>query len=104
MKKSPIPLNIEINDYATIQNLAASDRRKVSDIMRNLLEDVADGKVSLQLPEAVKIERHQTAVRVDDRLRAKIDDLKARTGLSVDRIMHLAIRAITQSQTQGEQG
>jgi uncharacterized protein YqfA (UPF0365 family) len=84
-----VTLHITPLDRDTLERFAAADRRRITDTIRLLLEDVIDGKIDIAPP--AKIEKATTAVRMNDELKAKLDEFKAKTKISADKALHLAL-------------
>lgn len=87
-----IPVRISEEDLKVITSIAESERRRQTDVIRNLLEDLADNKIAIEQPDTGK--KVMTAVRVTEQFKAKIEAMKERRGLSVERALHLAIQSI----------
>ena len=85
-------LRISEEDLKVITSIAESERRRQTDVIRNLLEDLADDKVEIEQPDTGK--KVMTAVRVTEQFKAKIETMKERRGLSVERALHLVVQSI----------
>ena len=96
--KAQIPLALLPNDFTTIQAMAVAERRKPTEVMRNLLEDVMDGKVDLSEPAPKKESRHATAIRVDEAFKVRFDKFKEDHGLSAEKVLHLALAKLRTGQ------
>ena len=106
MKKTPLESKISINpmpnDLSTIQEMALAERRNTSDVIRNLFEDVMDGKIPLEVPIDNKAKRHSTAINVDNKFKSRFDQFKEEKHLSADKILHLALQNFSQKAIAGE--
>ena len=99
--KYQITANLTPHDFTVIQALAVAERRKTTDVIRNLLDDISSRKIEIEAPPKPEKEKlHSTAVRVDDRLNTQISDFKEDTGLSVDKALHLALDKIQRTQPE----
>ena len=102
MKKqlgSQISVNPTSNDLTVIQEIATAERRKGTDVIRNILEDVLDGKITIEVPEDYKAKRQPTAVRVAEDFKERFDSFKDEKNLSADKILHLAVQSMKQNFT-----
>ena len=89
MKTKQITLTISLHDFTVIQSIAVAERRTTTDVIRNLLEDIAENRIEIE-PEEPK-EKHATAVRVSEALKEKVGVFQKRTGLSIDKAIHIAL-------------
>jgi len=87
-----IPVRISEEDLKVITSLATSERRRQTDVIKNLLEDLADDKIEIEQPDTSR--KVTTAIRVTEQFKAKIENMKERRGISVERALHLIIQSI----------
>ena len=105
MKKkleSQISINPTPNDLTVIREIALVERRKPSDVIRNLFEDVMDGKTSIEPSQAMTGKRHAMGVMVDPTFKSRFDQFKEEKHLSADKILHLALQNFSQKAIAGE--
>jgi hypothetical protein len=97
MKKkmdSRIGLNPTQHDLTTLQEIALKERRNVSDVIRNVLEDVLNGVIPIEADDKFKGLRTPQGVAVDADFKARFDQFKAEKNLSADKILHLALQSL----------
>jgi len=87
-----IPVRISEEDLKVITSIAESERRRQTDVIRNLLEDLADDKIEIEQPDTSR--KVITNVRVTEQFKAKIENMKERRGISVERALHLVVQSI----------
>ena len=87
-----LTVRISEEDLKVINSIAESDRRRKTDVIRNLLEDLADDKIAIEQADTGK--KVMTAIRVTEQFKAKIESMKERRGISVERAMHLIVQSI----------
>lgn len=83
-------------DFETFNREATRDRRKVADVIRNVLEDMADGKITVY-PHPKQKPRENTTIRVSEDLLKKIEELKERANMSTDKLLQMYARQIAKS-------
>ena len=98
--KTQLTVNLRSNDLTAIQEIAVAERRKHTDVIRNILEDVVEGRLSVEEVVEPKEKAHVTGIRMDAALKEKIARFKERTGLSADKAIHLALQVIHQTLPQ----
>ena len=78
--KNLIPMPLNPRDYDKVARLATAQRRRPTDILKNLLLDLDSGVIPLPAPPPIeeKPKRHSMCVRADDVLKSKADALKER--------------------------
>ena len=96
--KTQLTINLQPDDLSTVQALALTERRKPMDVVRNLLEDIVEGRVTLEIPEERKEKVSVTSVRMDAEFKEKLRKFKEDTGLSVDKALHLALAKLRTAQ------
>lgn len=105
MSKKPLDCKISVNptldDMATIQQIAAAERRRVSDVIRNALEDVVNGHIPLE-QEDTGVKRQSTAINVDTAFKERFDLFKKEKNLSADKILHLALQSLVKKENQND--
>ena len=97
--KTQITVNLRPNDLTVIQEIALTERRRHTDVIRNLLEDIVDGRLSVEVPPEPKEKLHVTGIRMDEGLKARIAQFKERTGMSADKALHLALAKLRTGHT-----
>ena len=100
LMKTQLTVNLRSNDLTAIQEIAVAERRKHTDVIRNILEDVVEGRLSVEEVVEPKEKAHVTGIRMDAALKEKIARFKERTGLSADKAIHLALQVIHQTLPQ----
>ena len=91
VKSHQIPVNLTPEDAERVTQLAKSERRTQSDMLRIILEDVCDGKIEVTPEPKVRASRKTTSTRCSDKLRQKLESLKQKTGMSIDKVIHAAL-------------
>lgn len=91
MKSHQIPVNLTPEDAERVTQLAKSERRTQSDMLRIILEDVCDGKIEVAPEPKVRASRKTTSTRCSDELKQKLEALKQKTGMSIDKVIHVAL-------------
>lgn len=92
--KSQVTVNFLPDDFAVIEEIASKERRKPADVIRNLIEDIANGTLKIPQETKVKVKKHGTTVRMDEALRSKVDAMKEREEKSLDKIVHLVVQSL----------
>ena len=87
-----LTVRISEEDLKVINSIAESDRRRKTDVIRNMLEDLADDKLEIEQPDTGR--KVMTAIRVTEQYKAKIENMKERRGISVERALHLVVQSI----------
>jgi hypothetical protein len=96
MKRKPLDAQISVNptqdDLTDINEIALTERRKPTEVIRNILEDVVAGRIPLEVVGDAKSPRKTTGVKVDAEFKTRLEEFKAATHLSTDKILHLALK------------
>ena len=87
-----IPVRMTREDRAIWEELAKVDRRRATDVIRNMLEDLVEGTIEIEAPE--KDEYVVFNVRATEGLKAKVDEYKARSKVSIEKAAHLALEKL----------
>ena len=98
--KTQLTVNLRYNDLTAIQEIAVAERRRRTDVIRNILEDVVEGRLPVEDVVEPKEKAHVTGIRMDTALKEKIARFKERTGLSADKAIHLALQVMHQTLPQ----
>ncbi|SBT06752.1 hypothetical protein ACCAA_350124 [Candidatus Accumulibacter aalborgensis] len=82
-------LKLPTTDFEIIEAIAKEERRRPSDVIRNVIEDVVEGKIHIEPKE--EPDNKRTNVRVDGYTIKKVNAFKKATGMTLDQILHLAL-------------
>lgn len=93
-KEDQIGLNLLPDDVTAIVQIAEDDRRTVTSVLRNLLEDIVDGAIPIKANAGPKVKRKTTIVRVEPAFKARFEAFKEATNLSADKIVEQALKVI----------
>ena len=106
MKKQKLESQISVNptphDLTVIHEIALAERRKPTEVIRNLFEDALDGKVTLDVAKVSPGKRHAMGVMVEPTFKSRFDQFKEEKHLSADKILHLALQNFSQKAIAGE--
>ena len=95
--ETQIAMRLTKQEIATLDTLAAENRRTRSDMARIIFEDLVDGRLTIDDVPDETIERVSSGVRVTRTLKQRFDAF--RNGVSADKIMSKALRKLA---AQGE--
>lgn len=93
-KEDAVSLNLRPDDIATIVQVAEDDRRTVTSVLRNMLEDIVDGTIPIAVKGEPKVKRKTALVRVEPAFKARFEAFKEATNLSADKIVEQALKVI----------
>ena len=87
-----------------IDQMCVEERRRVSDVVRNILEDILDGRIVIDDVREDRIERSPLSVRLKPDFMARLDAFRStRDNISMDRIMHRALKVLAARRAGKEQ-
>lgn len=102
--ESHISMNLRPCDITTVKEISVDERRKVADVLRNMLEDIISGDIKLELEPDLEGGRKSTVVRVDPTFREKFDAYKKSIGVkSTDKIVEQALKVIREQRANRPQ-
>jgi|JI8StandDraft_1071087.scaffolds.fasta_scaffold32592_6 hypothetical protein len=87
-----IPVRMTKEDRETWEELAKADRRRATDMIRNMLEDLVEGAIEIEIPE--KDQHVVFNIRASEELKAKVDEYKSRSKVSIEKAAHLALEKL----------
>ena len=95
-----IGLNMTKEERNIIDQIATANRRRRTDMLRIIIEDLVDGRLTIDDVPDETIERVSSGVRVTRTLKQRFDAF--RNGVSADKIMSKALRKLAaQGETNG---
>lgn len=95
-----IGLNMTKEERNIIDQIATANRRRRTDMLRIIIEDLVDGRLTIDDVPDETIERVSSGVRVTRTLKQRFDAF--RNGVSADKIMSKALRKLAaQGETHG---
>ena len=92
-----IGLNMTKEERNIIDQIATANRRRRTDLLRIIIEDLVDGRLTIDDVPDETVEKTSSGVRVTRTLKQRFDAF--RNGVSADKIMSKALRKIS---AQGE--
>ena len=92
-----IGLNMTKEERNIIDQIATANRRRRTDMLRIIIEDLVDGRLTIDDVPDETVEKTSSGVRVTRTLKQRFDAF--RNGVSADKIMSKALRKLN---TQGE--
>ena len=95
-----IGLNMTKEERNIIDQIATANRRRRTDMLRIIIEDLVDGRLTIDDVPDETIERVSSGVRVTRTLKQRFDAF--RNGVSADKIMSKALRKLAVQNPQGE--
>ena len=95
-----IGLNMTKEERNIIDQIATANRRRRTDMLRIIIEDLVDGRLTIDDVPDETVEKTSSGVRVTRTLKQRFDAF--RNGVSADKIMSKALRKLnTQGETNG---
>ena len=95
-KKVPISLNLTDADREVVDRIATQNRRCRTDMLRIIIEDLVDGRITIDDVPDEEIVRTSAGVRVTSTLKDRFDAFrKQHGGLSADKIMVKALKKMS---------
>ena len=95
-----IGLNLTPEERDLVEQISSTNRRRRTDMLRIIIEDLVDGRLTIDDVPDETIERVSSGVRVTRTLKQRFDAF--RKGVSADKIMSKALRKLnTQGETNG---
>ena len=95
-----IGLNMTKEERNIIDQIATANRRRRTDMLRIIIEDLVDGRLTIDDVPDETVEKTSSGVRVTRTLKQRFDAF--RNGVSADKIMSKALRKLAVQNTQGE--
>ena len=95
-----IGLNMTKEERNIIDQIATANRRRRTDMLRIIIEDLVDGRLTIDDVPDETIERVSSGVRVTRTLKQRFDAF--RNGVSADKIMSKALRKLAVQTPRGE--
>ena len=91
-----IGLNLTTEERYLVEQIAAKNRRCRTDMLRIIIEDLVDGRISIDDVPDGEIVRTSAGVRVTPTLKERFDVFRQqRGGLSADKIMAKAVKKLS---------
>ena len=90
-------LNLTKEERDLVEQISNANRRRRTDMLRIIIEDLVDGRLTIEDVPDETIEKVSSGVRVTRTLKQRFDAF--RNGVSADKIMSKALRKIS---AQGE--
>ena len=98
------PMYLTVEERKFLETIGAEERRRISDVVRNILEDILEGKIDIDDVLDDRIERAQMSVRLKPDFMARLDAFRStRDNISMDRIMHRALKVLAARRAGKEQ-
>ena len=98
--ETQIAMRLTKQEIATLDQIAAQNRRTRSDMARIILEDLVDERVTINDVPDIVVKRSPAGVRVTKDFKQRFDAF--RNGVSADKIMSKALRKLAaQGETHG---
>ena len=98
--ETQIAMRLTKLEIATLDTLAAENRRTRSDMARIIFEDLVDGRLSISDVKNDETRRGSAGIRVTRDFKQRFDAF--RNGVSADKIMSKALRKLnTKGETNG---
>ena len=98
--ETQIAMRLTKQEIATLDKLAAENRRTRSDMSRIILEDLVDERMSINDVPDIVVKRSPAGIRVTKDFKQRFDAF--RNGVSADKIMSKALRKLAaQGETNG---
>ena len=95
-----IGLNMTQEERNIIDQIATANRRRRTDMLRIIIEDLVDGRITIDDVPDETVEKTSSGVRVTRTLKQRFDAF--RNGVSADKIMSKALRKLAaQGETNG---
>ena len=95
-----IGLNMTKEERNIIDQIATANRRRRTDMLRIIIEDLVDGRLTIDDVPDETVEKTSSGVRVTRTLKQRFDAF--RNGVSADKIMSKALRKLAaQGETHG---
>ena len=98
--ETQIAMRLTKQEIATLDTLAAENRRTRSDMARIIFEDIVDGRLSISDVKNEETRRGPAGIRVTKDFKQRFDAF--RNGVSADKIMSKALRKLAAQNPQGE--
>ena len=98
--ETQIAMRLTKQEIATLDKLAAENRRTRSDMARIIFEDLVDGRLSITDVQNEETRRGPAGIRVTKEFKQRFDAF--RNGVSADKIMSKALRKLAVQNPQGE--
>ena len=95
-----IGLNMTKEERNIIDQIATANRRRRTDMLRIIIEDLVDGRLTIDDVPDETVEKTSSGVRVTRTLKQRFDAF--RNGVSADKIMSKALRKLAVQNPQGE--
>ena len=95
-----IGLNLTQEERDLVEQISSTNRRRRTDMLRIIIEDLVDGRLTIDDVPDETIERVSSGVRVTRTLKQRFDAF--RNGVSADKIMSKALRKLAVQNPQGE--
>lgn len=95
MATKSYPMYPTVEERQALDEICDKERRILSNVIRNILEDVVRGEINIDEVEDDRIDRKPCGVRLTDEFKAELDAFRStRDNISMDRIMHRALKVI----------
>ena len=95
-----IGLNLTPEERNLVEQISNANRRRRTDMLRIIIEDLVDGRLTIDDVPDETIERVSSGVRVTRTLKQRFDAF--RNVVSADKIMSKALRKLAVQNPQGE--
>ena len=95
-----IGLNMTKEERNIIDQIATANRRRRTDMLRIIIEDLVDGRLTIDDVPDETVEKTSSGVRVTRTLKQRFDAF--RNGVSADKVMSKALRKLAVQNPQGE--
>ena len=95
-----IGLNLTQEERDLVEQISSANRRRRTDMLRIIIEDLVDGRLTIDDVPDETIERVSSGVRVTRTMKQRFDAF--RNGVSSDKIMAKALRKLAVQNHQGE--
>ena len=104
MATKSYPLYPTVEERAELDGICDRERRILSNVIRNILEDVVHGQINIDGVEDDRVDRKPCGVRLTDEFKAELDAFRStRDNISMDRIMHRALKVLAARRAGKEQ-